>query len=431
MQTKNAIAAASDLIRRDTGIPGLELILDPARLLTDLDGALDCTRVNDIKLVYLRYKPGMNCLARYRVQTDEYIIHAHAKAFGQDANNKLKKSLQRPVVDGVLGPGRVALGERQIVFSTFPNDAKLASLQRLGSKNLQQRLFQRIFGPQSGWRDSTPGPALNYKPERRYVTRLTQTDSESALLKFYSVRGFDQARTLNRKLRDNREGFYPETIGKSRKHAAIAYRWQPGVTLRQQHIDGNLSMDTLAAAACSLADLHRSAQQGLSPARPDEQAQKLHELAVQTGYLLPILQQRSMRVALQLTDWLTAQVPVTQPVHGDFYDKQVIVDQGKTALIDLDTIHLDNPLLDLGNYIAHLEKQSIDQSITPNDLSTHRDSLLQAYEQSAGSICPDQLKHYIALGLFSLIHQPFRDWTANWPTQTEQLLARVEALITA
>jgi uncharacterized membrane protein len=35
-------------------------MLDPARLLTGMRGQLDISKIDDIKLNYLRYKPGMN-----------------------------------------------------------------------------------------------------------------------------------------------------------------------------------------------------------------------------------------------------------------------------------------------------------------------------------------------------------------------------------
>jgi len=431
VQTNNAIDAAADLVRRDNDLPALGLLLDPARLLTKMSGKLDCSRVEAVKLVYLRYKPGMNCLARYELHSGGHTISAHAKAYGQDAARKIDKSIVRPVIDGILGSGRVVLKAQQMVFSTFPNDAKLASLQLLSEVDLRQRLFGRIFGLDSDWQRSEPGQALNYKPERRYVTRLMRADGESALAKFYSRSGYDKARTISRKLGTRREGFYPKTIGRSKKYAAVVYRWQAGITLRQLNFDGKLSLSNLATAAESLAEFHASGQDGLAPVEANEQAARLRELAQQTGFLLPHLEPRALRMVHRLVEWLAGQTPVRQPVHGDFYDKQAIVCDGHVRLIDLDAARLDDPLLDLGNYVAHLEKQAISHAMAVIDLETYRETLISSYEQSTGGTCMDQLNKYIALGLFALIHQPFRDWEADWPAQTERLLERVEVLFTA
>ena len=229
----NTLTATSNLVRRDNGIPGLGLLLDPARLLTELSGYLDVDRIDEFTLNYLRYKPGMNCLARYQVITKGHTMYAYAKAHGADAGNKMRKSVERPVINGFLGPGRVVLDASQIIFSTFPNDSKLASLQCFADTVYRERLFHRLFGPDSKWQESTPGEGLNYKPERRYVARLERADGKSALLKFYSDAGYAKARTISRKLGGSRPGFYPEAIGRSKKHNVVAYHWQPGVTLRQ------------------------------------------------------------------------------------------------------------------------------------------------------------------------------------------------------
>lgn len=429
METNNAIDAAADLVRRDVSIPGLGLMLDPSRLLTELGEKLDCSQVEDIKLAYIRYKPGMNCLARYELSADGHSIIAYAKAYGQDATGKISKSAERPVIDGKLGPGRVVLEDHQIIFSTFPNDAKLASLRCLNDVEFRQRLFRRLFGQDSAWYDSRPTRALNYKPERRYVARFTRSDGKSALLKFYSRSGYAKARIISRKFGRSGERFYPETIGRSKKHAVVAYHWQPGTTLRQLSNEGELKLDSIAAAAGALAEFHASERGGLIPIEAGEQAARLSAHAEQAGILLPQLRQRANRVAQQLTEWRAGLEPVLLPVHGDFYDKQVIVCDGNARLIDLDAARMDDPLLDLGSYIAHLERQAVSYAMAGIDVETHRKTLIRAYEQAAGHACMAQLNKYIALGLFDLIHQPFRDWAQDWPAQTEQLLERVEALM--
>ena len=206
VQTDNALSATSDLIRRDSGIPGLGLMLDPARLLAGMRGQLDISKVDAIKLNYLRYKPGMNCLARYELRVKGQTIHAYAKSHGRDAASKLGKAMERPVIDSVLGPGQVVLESERIVFSTFPNDAKLASLQCLGEAGCRQRLFRRVFDEDSEWQGCELANVLNYKPERRYVVRLKRDDGASALAKFYTRSGFGKARTISRRMSSDRNG---------------------------------------------------------------------------------------------------------------------------------------------------------------------------------------------------------------------------------
>ena len=433
VQADNALTATSDLVRRDSSIPGLGLMLDPARLLAGMRGQLDSSRVDDIKLNYLRYKPGMNCLARYELRVEGQTIHAYAKSHGQDATSKLNKAAERPVIESILGPGRVILETERIVFSTFPNDAKLASLQRLGEIGYRQLLFRRVFGENSDWQTSEFIKVLNYKPERRCVVRLGRADGESALAKFYTHSGFVNARTISRRMssESNRNSQYPEIIGRSKKHAVIAYRWWPGDSLRELGIVGKLSLSDVAETARVLSKFHSSEATGLLALEPAGRAERLSALAEHIGFVLPHLQQRAKGVAQGLIGWLGDQPLVHRPVHGDFYDKQVIVESGNVRLIDLDGACLDNPLIDLGSYVAHLEMHAINDGKGCSEIEVHQQTLVTAYEHSAGLVSAAALNKYIALGLFGLIHHPFRDWTDNWPVKTESLLQRVETLVAA
>ena len=431
MQVENTITATSDLLRRDRSIPGLGVILDPVQLLECLRSQLDISKVDEIKLDYLRYKPSMNCLARYALKTHGSTICAYAKAHGQDAGSKVEKSRDRPAISSALGPGRIILKDQQIIFSTFPNDAKLFNLQCLSDTTYRKRLFTRVFGADSQWRESVPSETLNYKPERRYVTRLKRPDGQESLAKFYTNSGYIKANTISRKLNHIRFSYCPATLGRSTKYNVVAYQWQPGTTLRQLNICGELSSSDLIATAGSLAEFHASACGGLENPDPGVQAGRLDALAVQLGVLLPQLGERAKSAAQKLASWLDEQTVVRQPVHGDFYDKQAIVNDGKVKLIDLDAACLGNPLLDLGSYIAHLERQVGNHALSAIEVETQKNTLIGAYEQLSSQICMHDLNRYTALGLFFLIHHPFRDWSPDWPTQTVRLLERVEYLFGA
>ena len=116
-------------------------------------------------------------------------VSGFAKAHGADSHEKLDKAAERLVVNSAIAPGRIVLREAGVVFSLFPNDSKLPSLARLGSEQQRLRLFSRVFGRKSPWLRSNIIEVLNYKPERRHVSRLQREDGQSALLKFYTPDG--------------------------------------------------------------------------------------------------------------------------------------------------------------------------------------------------------------------------------------------------
>ena len=430
MRVNNPEQSITDLVHRDSRIAGLGMMLDPRRLLDSLRGQLDCSRIDDIRLVYLRYKPGMNCLARYELGTEGKTLCAYAKAHGRDAAGKLQKAMERPAFDSTIGPGRMLLEDEGIIFSMFPNDAKLPNLLRLDTPESREDLFRQVFGQQPGWRNCQLDEVLNYKPERRYVARLRGDEGQSALAKFYTRGGYDRARAVSRRLAssggDNRQGI--TVIGKSKRHSAIAYRWQQGESLMELATRGKLATTDIEAAARALAEFHGTAPSKRLAVDPAILAERVKALGEKAGFLLPHLNGRAVSMAASLLLWLCQQPSVKRPIHGDFYDKQVIVNNGDAWLIDLDGACLDNPLVDLGNYVAHLERDVVTRGMARDELERQQHALVSAYEQATGPLPENQMNKYIALGLFQLLHRPFRDWEQDWAVKTELLLERVEGL---
>jgi streptomycin 6-kinase len=430
MRVINPEQSIADLVRRDSRIAGLGMMLDPRRLLDGLRGQLDYSRIDDIRLVYLRYKPGMNCLARYELEAEGLTLCAYAKVHGCDATGKLQKAMERPAFDSAIGPGRMLLEDEGIIFSMFPNDAKLPSLMRLNTPQSREHMFRQVFGQQPGWQNCELDKILNYKPERRYVARLRGDEGQPALAKFYTRGGYERARAISRRLAssggDNRQGI--RVIGKSKRHSVIAYRWQPGESLRELGARGNLAIADIEATARALAEFHGATPSGRLAVDPAVLTERIKALGEQAGFLLPHLNGRAMGMATSLLQWLRQQPSVKRPIHGDFYDKQVIVSNGDAWLIDLDGARLDNPLVDLGNYVAHLERDVVTQGMARDELERQQQALVTTYEQSAETLSENQLSKYIALGLFQLLHRPFRDWEQDWPVKTELLLERVEDL---
>ena len=59
--------------------------------------------------------------------------------------------------------------------------------------------------------------------------------------------------------------------------------------------------------------------------------------------ILPELAGQATELAGELRQWKLEQAVALVPVHGDFYDKQVLVNAKGLALIDSDNAHLGDP----------------------------------------------------------------------------------------
>jgi hypothetical protein len=167
-----------DIIGRDKALPGLGAVLDADRLLNLVNGSAPLANVTGVELDYVRYKPGMNCLGRYRIRTDEGPSWAYAKAFSNQSRPKLEKVLQR-LSEGDGPEDSLVLPEQGVFVSVFPYDFKLRSIARLAKPDTRDRLYRRLFDDHERWPGST-GVILNYKPERRLVMRLKAPDGAQA-----------------------------------------------------------------------------------------------------------------------------------------------------------------------------------------------------------------------------------------------------------
>ena len=413
------------LIKREHLIPGLQFLLNSARLSSLIETRCGISALEDLRLDYLRYKPGTNCIARFQYKADGEWSVGYAKAFGPDAAVKLQKSLEQPNCPGKIGNGRYTLEKEQILVCFFPNDSKLGSLSRLAEPSLRAELLSRIFKSQDGWEEATFA-ALNYKPERRFVARFTNAADQSAALKFYSATEFNKVRKFRKRLRDPEGVSIPTWIGGSKAHQVLAYDWMPGSTLRALFDDRDFA--AADAAGATIARFHNNAQPGLKPVDHEQLASSLGALSRELAILMPEIADPAERLAQEFGQWWVEQSESRVPIHGDFYDKQLIVGDRGVSLIDCDNAHLGNPLSDVGCFAAHLERSAINKKLQFADVATVSDAFLSGYRDINPGLDTSELNRHIALSLFQLIHNPFRDRVEDWPMQTAALLQRCTEL---
>jgi hypothetical protein len=424
-------SADFELVERDSAMPGLGPVLDPCRLVEALGQDAFPTPPDDIRLDYVRYRPGRDCIGRYRISVDGDQRLAYAKTFAGHSLQKLEKAAKRPGVDGPHGRGRMVAPECALLFCWFPNDRKLRSIERLGESAMRERLIGRIFKQDETWLDADMA-VLNYKPEKRLVVRLTHSADLSATVKFYTQAEFARTAHLRRDLKFAAELPTPRYIGGSKKHRVHAFRWLPGRSLRE------FSLDPTGDPVWHLRTGHLLAKLHARPSAPSAQetalsrAREARTAAEIIAWLLPDLGPAAMECARILGRFSQGVRSDECPVHADFYDKQVIVGSTRLAVIDLDQARMGIAAEDLGCFIAHLEYLVLS---TP-DLSADRaeqlgQCLLDGYGEAGGRCDEQQLAAWTAMALLRLARQPFRDRLGGWPDLVHALVARVQSLLTS
>lgn len=408
-----------DIVRRDRALPGLGVVLEPERFLEALRGAWPDRELSDPQLTYLRYKPETNCLAAYAVCVDgaRTFVHATAHRLGDEA--KLRKVLkftgESPLAPQIL-PCNIAL-------RAFPTDRKLGALGRLFERAARRRLLAAALPEHPELWDAEI-EVLRYKPERRLVARLRAPDGPRALLKLYHDGDFQQAWA-------GAEGFSRSALhtapllGAEPRQHLMVWRWldgTPGDALSSG------APDFAAEVGQALSTLHAQPPAGLLPVARAEESAPLRAAAASVAYLLPELSARVHALAAALAARLGNAPPLAVPVHGDFSLDQLIATPAGVAIIDFDAAALGDPAWDFGTFGAQLEHAALRGELSAARVSAIREALEAGYAAQGGSV-PPRTALYTAAGLLRLAPHAFRTRRADWPEETQALVARAEALL--
>jgi aminoglycoside phosphotransferase (APT) family kinase protein len=421
----------ADIVRRDTSLPGLETVLDPDAFCAALRVIAPGADVDSATTTYVRYKPGTSCLVGFEVEISGETVLLNARAHRTDASGKLDKGRERSGIPGPLGSGRFVFPDKAVVVSVFPNDSQLEALERIDDPEQWPRLLERVFPQAQALWPAVPA-VLRYKPERRCAVKLMVDGEPRGVLKFYTELGFPAAHVASRALASSDRLRLPARVGRSRRHHLLAYEWLPGRTLGERMHEGADVVSLLPSVGAALAELHAQEAPELPFRNANERCEAVWATAASLEAILPTVGDRAKEMARRLAGLVPADPTVPRPLHGDFYSKQVVIDEdGSIGVIDLDEAALGGPRSDLGNFVAHLERDLLRGNLPETLIGPARDGLVSGYEAAAGVSVALGVEIETAVALFRLAPDPFRHREPGWPDRVTSILDRVETMLTS
>jgi aminoglycoside phosphotransferase (APT) family kinase protein len=419
----------ADLVHCDPVITGLGIILDPEVFMRILGPYLGEMRIKNAQITYIRYKPQTRCLVNYHLNTGETTLNVYAVAHGNDKAVKINNVRNRKTVDRYGIPGRIIFEDEGILIWVFPNDSKLKALRALGDNKKQRKLLKELLPDRP---DLWPGALkmLNYKPERRFVAVLQTRSGPQAVVRFYNSGDYHKALTIAKAFRSLPNLSIPKKIGSSDVHKVLVFEWLEGQVLSDVLSgDYEVAVRAIYNTGVALAGFHLQEVGHLPGHVKTEKAEKLQGLADSMKLILPHLSTRALAAASHLASKFSFDIE-KKPIHGDFYAKQVLVNNNKqTSFIDLDEVTLGDPRVDLGLFIAYLRYMVLSGRLAENRLAIFTQSFLDGYRRTIGKEQLDDLHPYVAAGLFQLLPHPFRHCEKDWIMWTEQILNMVESEI--
>jgi len=304
-------------------------------------------------------------------------------------------------------------GDTEIVAWRVPHDPWLPGLAPALSPEAMSDLFERLGLPSKDLRSKLRA----YRPGRRAVVEVTGPGAR-AFLKIVAPRKVEKLHRQHEALAGSLP--VPASLGWSEEHGIVVLQALPGRTLREAMLAGF----GLPDASALLATLVRLP--AVDDATPDDVPVdwRAHEFADLIGNVAPELDRRLLGLAdgLRPFESRAAQEPVV-PVHGDFYEAQLLVDGGRvTGLLDVDTFGAGRRVNDLATMIGHLSVLALG---SPKRAAIERYAarLLARFDRE---VDPALLRAAVASVVLGLATGPFRVLEPNWRYHTETRVALAE-----
>jgi streptomycin 6-kinase len=408
----------------------LATLLEPEAFLAALSACRPEADFESARITYVKYKPGTNCLVGYQLEVAGASLDVYAKAYPCTAQNKLRKAREQPSVPGPLGPGRIVLEDCAVVVSVFPNDSKVTTLACVADAEARERVLRELVPNRPDLWGGTV-QRLVYKPERRYVGRVITDDGPRAALKVYTEDEYCASRRNGEAFQSHGPFRIAPLLGRSDSHRMLAFEWLPERPLSEVISDPELDLNAVAIAGAGIAALHAQEPQGLACRSRQTEAAGLVSEATWLGFVCPRLASQAAALAQRLAARLMREPALDRPIHGDLHARQVLLGGGTVTILDLDRAVRGDPAADLGNFIAHLQREVVRGNLPPGRVDRLKHALLEGYRAATGRAIPAQLDLYIAAGLFGLALRFFRYAEPEWAERAAATLERAEAILKA
>ena len=419
------------LVARDTILAGLQTVLDPQLVLGRLRQQHPEVNWKKPAITYVQYKPQAGCLAAYRIEANGVEIEFYGKAYPVTLRHDLGPSYHDEDFVQRLGTRRVWVHFEDIATTIyfFPSDRNLGGLTHLAPDHRRKRLIKGM-APDSPYLPTARLESVRYKPERRYVAKLMHEGMPCATLKTYAPAGYRAALAKSQIFRSEDVLRIPKQLGCSNEHGILLFEWLPGNTLREVLTSSRPEVDSVLSVGRALACLQRQPGTELPLFTREEEIRRTVALADWLSFVCPELAPRVSGVSRKLSATLAAFPAGDCPCHGDFYADQVILlPEGSVGVLDLDRACRAERALDLGLFLAHLERDTLENAIPGQVGEKAKAAFLTGYSQVSSLPDSDHLAFYTAVGLFRLTPDPFRRRNVDWFARTEALLKRVESYL--
>lgn len=292
----------------------------------------------------------------------------------------------------------------------FPHDPALPGLPSAIDAKAAERVIADLGG--------TPGPTSTrlraYRPGRRAVVEVRGPEHR-LFFKVVRPKAIEKLHRIHRTLSDLLP--VPPSLGYDDRLGLVVLQALPGITLRDAMADPALPVPDPAEVASMIAGLPRpdGLEESHSPLDRALQAIPMAEA------LCPELSDRLDALAESIGPETH---PADRPVHGDYYEAQLMVEDGRiVGILDVDTYGLGRAGDDPSTMLAHLSVWG-PISPQPQRVREYGSTLIRTWDQV---VDPADLRRRAAAMSILLATGPFRVQSPDWPREVEARIAIAES----
>ena len=415
-----------NLVKREKSIVGFKIIVNPEKFVKHLIQFFTGATIEKTRLTYIRYKPGIECSAKFKLKLNGKKKIISARAWNLELYEKFCKNHNH---SEVINKNKILVEKSKLLISVFPYDNQIKSLKHFHSLKNQNKLFQKVF-PDSPELWLGKLKTLSYKPERRYVGGVSTSGGLNGIVKFYVSRRYSQAKKTSDIFKSKKNLVIPKCFCKWDHHKIISYEWLQGKVLANiLREDGDSTLKAMRNTGRALGEFHSQKVIGLKILRIKNEKLEKMALANYLGFLCPPLSEKARKIAKFFKLNLVPQMVLNYPIHRDFNTNNVIISREKVGFIDFDEALLGDPRIDLGSFIASLEYLSLNGKLSKKSLESLKSEFLLGYNDIISNALLKDLDLFVAYELFQYSIAPFRNFKHNWPAKSNKILNLVKTII--
>jgi hypothetical protein len=368
-----------------------EPVPEPLRAVTELvDG-----EIVDSRVVGVTWWPGKSITVRYAVEV----------AGGQMAGRHTLVAVAGRIPQGAI---RVERDGWEVGVWRVPHDPALPGLAPALDNRLVRQMLVDLGAPEG----DVVTRLRAYRPTRRAVVEAKGAHHD-VFLKVIRPRKVETLHRIHRSLADHVA--IPASLGVDPALGILALQALEGATLRQVMEDPSQELPP----AVEIVGMSRLPDPDPAWVAPSP----VERLGSMAGLIAAITPELAPRVADLVGRVGEERDPADHPVHGDFYEAQLMVRAGRVAgLLDVDTYGWGRPTDDAATMLGHLSVWAT-LSAEPDRVGRLGGELLGLWDRQ---LDPIDLRLRAAAVVISLAAGPFRVQSAAWPSETADRLAIAE-----